>query len=195
MRLATKLGKTVLLCSEWMGGSAVARACIPKSPNGRRRWEPVLVAVEQTTHVRREILDSADGLRQQGEGAHDEHLGTRNLPHRSMTLELAVERIGILDHLRIKQQRCGKLSAHRILSILPGGAAVSASGASSSLCAWASFSASSRSHKWRAGSPKGHPPYWNSLSEPMGEHFRVGPAGSPFRPDRTPGPLRPRLPG
>jgi hypothetical protein len=79
---------------------------------GQATREPVLVAVEQTTHVRREILDPGDGLRQQSERTHDEHLGTWDPPHRSVPVELAVERIRILDHLRIEQQRSGDLLVH-----------------------------------------------------------------------------------
>ena len=40
MRLATKLGKTVVRCSVWMGGLAVASAGIAESPNGRRDGSP-----------------------------------------------------------------------------------------------------------------------------------------------------------
>lgn len=41
----------------------------------------VVVAVEQTRHVRGEILDSAGSLCQEGERAHDEHLGIPGTCH------------------------------------------------------------------------------------------------------------------
>ena len=67
--------------------------------------EPMLVAVEQTAHVRRELFDPGGRIRHHRERAHEEHLGTGDLPHRSLHVELAVEGIGILDHLRIEQER------------------------------------------------------------------------------------------
>src|SRR5262249_49550137 len=106
-----KLGKTMVLCgvSGRISGSKRLSTRVIERQTSRK---PVLVAVEQTTYVRREILDPGDGLRQQSERTHDEHLGTRNPPHRSIPVELAVERIRILDHLPIKQQRSGDLLVH-----------------------------------------------------------------------------------
>ncbi|MGW0810607.1 hypothetical protein [Nonomuraea sp. NPDC002799] len=84
-----------------VGGGERLNTDITEGQSGR---EPCVVSVEQALHVGGEVLDPGRRLGHQLIGADREHPGTGNLPHRCLGAQPLVERIRIIDHVRVEQQ-------------------------------------------------------------------------------------------
>jgi hypothetical protein len=92
----------------WVGHCEDLRPLAERQAGG----EPMVATVEQVVHARREVVDAASGLDDQGKGADDAHLGSRYLPNRRLRVQTSVERVRVVDHPWIEQHGAGDIGAH-----------------------------------------------------------------------------------
>jgi hypothetical protein len=79
---------------------------------GKPGWQAVVPPIQEMVHARREVIDPTGRFGDVGIGTDHAYFGVGNPPYWGFGVEASIERVGVIDDVRVEQHCSGDVLRH-----------------------------------------------------------------------------------